>query len=132
MINVELFIKKNTLVYSGSVTSANLTPFILLKDGAASFAVNEFKGYYVKITSGTGIGLISWIVSNTSDVLTLQTAILLDTTSTYEIYRSDYNRLELFNDEKISITSSIQNANDIGKIYTDFSQSFTIPASKKK
>ena len=40
-------------------------------------------------------------------------------------------RLDLFNDEKISVTSSVSNFNDIGKIFTDFSQSFTIPASKK-
>ena len=39
------------------------------------------------------------------------------------------NRVELFNDEKISITSSVQNVNDISKIFTDFSQSFTVPAS---
>jgi len=40
-------------------------------------------------------------------------------------------RLELFNDEKISVTSAVSNFNDLGKIYTDFTQSFTIPASKK-
>ena len=39
-------------------------------------------------------------------------------------------RLDLFNDEKISVTSSVSNFNDLGKIFTDFSQSFTIPASK--
>lgn len=38
-------------------------------------------------------------------------------------------RIELFKDEKISVTSSIQNSNDIGKVFTDFSQSFTIPAT---
>lgn len=38
-------------------------------------------------------------------------------------------RLELFNDENISVTSSIQDVNDIGKVFTDFSQSFTVPAS---
>jgi len=38
-------------------------------------------------------------------------------------------RVDLFTDENISITSSIQNSTDIGKIFTDFSQSFTIPAS---
>lgn len=41
-----------------------------------------------------------------------------------------YNRIELFSDEKISVTSSIQNINDISKVFTDYSQSFTIPASK--
>jgi hypothetical protein len=40
------------------------------------------------------------------------------------------HRIELFNDEKISVTSSIQNFNDIGKLFTDYSQTFTIPASK--
>ena len=39
------------------------------------------------------------------------------------------NRVELFNDEKISVTSSVQDVNDISKIFTDFSQSFTVPAS---
>ena len=39
-------------------------------------------------------------------------------------------RMDLFADETISVTSSIQNSRDISKIFTDFSQSFTIPASK--
>lgn len=38
-------------------------------------------------------------------------------------------RLELFNDEQISVSSTQQNVADISKTYTDFSQSFTIPAS---
>ena len=41
----------------------------------------------------------------------------------------DYLKLELFNDEKIELTSSVQNIQDISKVYTDFTQSFTIPAS---
>jgi hypothetical protein len=40
-------------------------------------------------------------------------------------------RIELFDDEKISLTSSIQNINDISKVFTDYSQSFTIPASDR-
>jgi len=38
-------------------------------------------------------------------------------------------RIELYKDETISVTSSVQNVNDISKIFTDFSQSFTIPAT---
>jgi hypothetical protein len=41
----------------------------------------------------------------------------------------EFKQIELFKDEKISITSSIQNINDISKTFTDYSQSFTIPAS---
>jgi len=43
----------------------------------------------------------------------------------------EYNRVELFSDEKISVNSSIQNVNDISKTFTDFSQTFTVPASKQ-
>ena len=39
------------------------------------------------------------------------------------------HRFELFGDEAISVTSSIQNFRDLGKIFTDYSKSFTIPAS---
>lgn len=38
-------------------------------------------------------------------------------------------RIELFDDEKISVTSSVQDIADISKVYTDFSQSFTVPAT---
>jgi len=44
---------------------------------------------------------------------------------------SEYNRLELFSDEKISVNSSIQNVNDISKTFSDYSNSFTVPASKQ-
>lgn len=40
-------------------------------------------------------------------------------------------RVELFDDEKISITSSVQDISDISKVRTDFSQSFTVPASER-
>ena len=41
----------------------------------------------------------------------------------------DYNRIELFEDEKINVNLSVQNVQDISKVYTDFSQSFSVPAS---
>lgn len=49
-----------------------------------------------------------------------------------EIYikvNDKYKRIDLFKDENISVNSSIQNINDLSKVFTDFSQSFTIPAS---
>jgi hypothetical protein len=39
-------------------------------------------------------------------------------------------RIELFKDERISITSSVQDIADVSKAKTDFTQSFTIPASQ--
>ena len=39
-------------------------------------------------------------------------------------------RVELFKDESITITDSIQNVKDIEKVFTAFTQSFSVPASK--
>lgn len=42
-----------------------------------------------------------------------------------------FQQVDLFEDETISVTSKIQDIRDISKVFTDFSQSFTLPASKK-
>ncbi|QLG46050.1 hypothetical protein [Costertonia aggregata] len=39
-------------------------------------------------------------------------------------------RLELFEDENFVVNSSVQNVNDISKLFTDYSQGLTVPASK--
>ena len=39
-------------------------------------------------------------------------------------------RVEMFEDETVSLTQSIQNVRDISKIFTDFSKTFSLPASK--
>ena len=49
--------------------------------------------------------------------------------SVYIYQDNERKRLELFNDETIEITSSVQNINDISKVFTDYSQSFSIPAT---
>ena len=38
-------------------------------------------------------------------------------------------RLDLFDDETINVTSTQQNVQDISKVFSDFSQSFSVPAS---
>ena len=42
-----------------------------------------------------------------------------------------YQQAEMFSDETISITSKIQDVKEPEKIFTDFTQSFNIPASKE-
>lgn len=39
-------------------------------------------------------------------------------------------RVDMFNDETVSITDTIQNIKDIGKIFTAFSRTFSLPATK--
>ena len=38
-------------------------------------------------------------------------------------------RIDLFSDETVSMTQSIQNIKDIEKVFTEFTQPFTVPAS---
>ena len=40
-------------------------------------------------------------------------------------------RIELFDDESIVLTQSIQNVKDISKIFTDFTRTFSVPATAK-
>ena len=43
----------------------------------------------------------------------------------------DFQRLDMFDDETITLTQKIQDVRDIAKIFMDFSQTFTIPASRE-
>ena len=45
-----------------------------------------------------------------------------------DIYIGDY-RLDLFQDEEITINLNVQNVKDLSKVFTDFTQTFTVPAS---
>jgi hypothetical protein len=128
-LSVEVYIANNSLEVSGFATGTYASPFLLIATNL-TMTNNQYAGYYVKVTSGNSAGMISWITGNDDVTLFLETGIPIVTDDTFEIYRSVYKRLDLFKDEKISITSQIGNANDIGKLYTDYTQSFTIPASK--
>lgn len=53
--------------------------------------------------------------------------ITADTISLEDLYNAE--KLDLFDDEKISVTQNLINYQDISKLFADYSQSFTIPAS---
>jgi hypothetical protein len=42
----------------------------------------------------------------------------------------DGKKLDMFDDESIQLTSSIQDVRDISKVFTDYSQTFNVPASR--
>lgn len=42
----------------------------------------------------------------------------------------NYQQAEMFGDENVTITSKIQDVRDVGAVFTDYSQSFSLPASK--
>ena len=39
-------------------------------------------------------------------------------------------RMDMFKDESVSITQTIQDVRDIGSVFTDFTRTFSLPASK--
>jgi len=128
MINVGLFIKKDKVFDSGVNGDASN---IAIKDSTKSWIEAQWIDYTIRIIEGTGKGYYFKCTSSFSSELFFDALPFnLDATTVYEIYTQLSDRVELFQDEKISVTSSIQNSNDIGKLFTDYSQSFTIPASK--
>lgn len=85
---------------------------------------------YIK-TPIVGTSTTSALTADETTYTADNTSITSDATSiTTNTESYTYTRLDLFKDEKISLTSSIQNVNDLSKVFTDYSQSFTIPASK--
>jgi hypothetical protein len=130
-LSVEVYIAKEVIVISGKATSDNTSPFIAI-DTNLTMTSNQYVSYKVRMTSGESAGAVSTITSNTTTRLNISVSapIPILNGDDFEIYTTEYDRLDLFKDEKISMTSQIGNANDIGKLYTDYSQSFTIPASK--
>lgn len=40
-------------------------------------------------------------------------------------------QVELYKDESISLTQSIQDIKDISKVFTDYTKTFNVPASKE-
>ena len=40
-------------------------------------------------------------------------------------------RVDLFEDESVVLTQTIQNVKDVQKVFTDYSKTFTLPATKE-
>jgi len=124
---MELYIQ-NQKIFDSGVNELTLSNVI--SDSTKIWIVNQWTNYYVYIISGDGAGQIALITSNDEDKLFFDTLEKpLNNNSIYEIADFKYQRVEMFQDEKVSVTSTIQNYSDIGKLFTDYSQSFTIPAS---
>jgi len=71
---------------------------------------------------------ISAIDSDTQ--LSLSADLFTSPNTDQYIIESDYFRADLFEDESITITDTLLNLKDIGKVFTPFSQQFNLPASK--
>ena len=120
---IELYIRDGIFVQSSYTTSTSANNLV---DTNAAFTENVKVGY---IAFNEVNGTSAKITAVTSDT---QLALSDDIFTSGQRYfiKSDFKRLDLFEDESVSITDSIKNVKDVSKIFTPFSQQFNVPASK--
>jgi len=101
-----------------------------LVDTSTDFTTGDFKVGQLILNLDSGVvGYITAIAPSGDDTLDIDGGIFSGSNQRYQIY-DDYTKLELFKDESVSITDTIQNVKDPAKIFAPFSQQFSIPASK--
>ena len=111
-----------------------------LEGGVTGFASNKLVDNTGVFTTSVSVGdivtnkrthLTASITAIDSDTqLSLSADIFTSPNTDQYIIESDYFRADLFEDESITITDTLLNLKDIGKVFTPFSQQFNLPASK--
>ena len=113
-------------------TSVGLFPTqTRLVDTSTDFTNGLFKVGQIILDLDSGVeGAITAIApSGNVNTLDITGGIFSGSGKRYQIY-NDFTKLELFKDESVSITDTIQNVKDPAKIFAPFSQQFSVPASK--
>ena len=116
---------KGSTRISGITTSTN-TGALTITDSSALFNASVKIG---DIFTSTTVNQSAKVTSVINDTTLQLDADVINGVDDYTI-SSDYIRVDLFEDESVSITDSILNIRDIKKIFSPFSQQFNLPASK--
>ena len=125
---IELYIRDGVFTQPAAATSTSTNNLI---DSGASFTSTVEVGYIVFNEKNGTSAKVTAITNDTTLVLSESTdgSNFFTVGEQYTI-KSDFKRLDLFEDESVSITDSIKNVRDVAKIFTPFSQQFNVPASK--
>ena len=100
----------------------------VISSNVMDFTVNLWVVGQTIMNNSSGVrAIILSVVSSTN--IQLSITGFANTGDSFTIIQ-DLIEVDLFKDETISLTQSIKNTKDIAKIQTDFTQSFTLPASK--
>ena len=125
---IELYIRDGVFIQPSAATSTSTNNLI---DANASFTSTVEVGYIVFNLKNDKSAKVTAITNDTTLVLSESTdGSNFFTVGEQYIIKSDFKRLDLFEDESVSITDSIKNVKDVAKIFTPFSQQFNVPASK--
>ena len=123
---IELYIRSGEK-YKGE---GSFTSSTRLVDNSTDFTNGYFKvGQIIKNLNSGVEGVITAIAPSGNNTLDIDGGAFSGSEQRYQIY-DDFTKLDLFKDESVSITDSIQNVKDPAKIFTPFSQQFSVPASK--
>ena len=125
---IELYIRDGVFTQPAAATSTSTNNLI---DAGASFTSTVEVGYIVFNEKNGTSAKVTAITNDTTLVLSESTdgSNFFTVGEQYTI-KSDFKRLDLFEDESVSVTDSIKNVRDVAKIFTAFSQQFNVPASK--
>jgi hypothetical protein len=125
MQDVEIYIGE-TRSLSGTV---GFQATQVIEDLSQNFNENRWVLNRVIVNTTTGdSGLVTRIYSDDTSLQINQSG-LFSVGDNYTILQNP-ELADTFKDETISLTQSIKNIKDIAKVQTDFTQSFTLPASK--
>ncbi len=126
MQDVQLYIG-GSLSLSGTITFSTSNA---LTDNNRNFNSHPWIiGQTIVNNTNGKIATVLSIYSNVSIIISMSVADFGQGTDSYTI-NQDLRLADTFEDETISLTQSIKNIKDIGKIQTNFTKSFTLPASK--
>ena len=123
---LELYIRDG-IKYKGAATSTSTNNLV---DANADFSTVKV-GYIVFNDTDSTTAKVTAVTNSTTLVLSASTdgSNFFTAGELYTI-KSDFERLDLFEDESVTITDTIKNTKDISKVFTPFSQQFNVPASK--
>ena len=126
MQDVEIYIGE-TRSLSGTITFSTSSN---LSDNTKNFNDNRWviEKMIVNNTNGNSAKVVG-IYSDSTIVIDRPVTDFGQGTDAYTIIQNP-ELADTFKDETISLTQSIKNIKDIAKVQTDFTQSFTLPASK--
>jgi hypothetical protein len=130
-VQIQLYIK-NSFTLSRTTTQTQQTLDELYDPNATFISSGVKAGFSIVVVDDLG-GV------EEARITAVQSETVLELSNT--VYPQSYQyitytitggleRVELFKDESVTITDSIQNVKDIEKVFTAFTQSFSVPASK--
>lgn len=122
---IELYVRgyQRRTGYQSGYNNANQ-----LVDAQGDFTKTVTVGQIVFNVDTNASAKITAVDSDT--IITLTDSIFSSGQNDPYLVISDFQRVDLFKDESVTITDTLMNLRDISKIYTAFSQQFTIPVSK--